>query len=353
MQATNAAAGMLAPLDRGGHARTDDAASACARCASTPRSSTELEAECGFDTELRLDGILKVAFEPEQLDELRRRYAWQRELGLPLDWLERRRCREFEPRISDARPRRRVLAGRRQRQQSAARRSALERAADRARRRHSPANAGHRLRDARRTRHRRAQRRRVVRVRHRRAGGGRALRADRAHGCGSAPARAARARPDDRAGRHVDADPAHRLGAGRLPRAARQRPRLRRRHGGGRRIPAPDDEGGRPRHAVDGDRRSCRNSRRPKCISSGRACDPARPTACRSIGPLPAWPNVVAATGHYRNGILLGPLTRQARRSRASSTATGARRRRSSIPARFSIAYAAIATAEADPLHTE
>src|SRR4029078_10034434 len=27
------------------------------------------------------------------------------------------------------------------------------------------------------------------------------------------------------------------------------------------------------------------------------------------IGPMPVWPNVIAASGHYRNGILLGPLT--------------------------------------------
>ena len=71
-----------------------------------PALVREVEAECGFDTELRLDGILKVAFEPEQLDELRRRYAWQRELGLPMEWLDAPTCRELEPRISE-----RVLGG--------------------------------------------------------------------------------------------------------------------------------------------------------------------------------------------------------------------------------------------------
>jgi glycine oxidase len=36
---------------------------------------------------------------------------------------------------------------------------------------------------------------------------------------------------------------------------------------------------------------------------------PGTPDDLPIIGPLPSWPNVVAATGHYRNGILLGPLT--------------------------------------------
>ena len=36
---------------------------------------------------------------------------------------------------------------------------------------------------------------------------------------------------------------------------------------------------------------------------------PGTPDGLPIIGPLPGWSNVIAATGHYRNGILLGPLT--------------------------------------------
>ena len=36
---------------------------------------------------------------------------------------------------------------------------------------------------------------------------------------------------------------------------------------------------------------------------------PGTPDELPIIGALPDWPNVIAATGHYRNGILLGPLT--------------------------------------------
>jgi glycine oxidase len=36
---------------------------------------------------------------------------------------------------------------------------------------------------------------------------------------------------------------------------------------------------------------------------------PGTPDDLPIIGPLKGWGNVVAATGHYRNGILLGPIT--------------------------------------------
>ncbi|HET9372254.1 MAG TPA: glycine oxidase ThiO [Vicinamibacterales bacterium] len=38
---------------------------------------------------------------------------------------------------------------------------------------------------------------------------------------------------------------------------------------------------------------------------------PASPDGLPIIGPMPSMPNVVLATGHYRNGILLAPLTAQ------------------------------------------
>jgi glycine oxidase len=36
---------------------------------------------------------------------------------------------------------------------------------------------------------------------------------------------------------------------------------------------------------------------------------PATPDDLPIIGPLPGAPRVIAATGHYRNGILLAPIT--------------------------------------------
>ena len=72
----------------------------------TRRSSRSCEAAVGFDLELRLNGILKVALAESEADAMRKRYAWQRELGFPLDWLDGAACRELEPRLSE-----RVIAG--------------------------------------------------------------------------------------------------------------------------------------------------------------------------------------------------------------------------------------------------
>lgn len=105
MQATNAAAGMLAPmleadpngpmLELGSRALAD-----------YPALAAELQAQCGFDVELRLHGVLRVARTEAEHTELISRFARERELGLPLEWLDAAACHELEPRLSD-----RVTAG--------------------------------------------------------------------------------------------------------------------------------------------------------------------------------------------------------------------------------------------------
>lgn len=99
MQATNAAAGMLAPLTET-HEPGPMLEAGVRALRAYPRLVEELQAACGFDLELRLDGILKVAFDDAQEATLRRRFAWQRELGFALEWLDGATCRELEPRLS-------------------------------------------------------------------------------------------------------------------------------------------------------------------------------------------------------------------------------------------------------------
>jgi glycine oxidase len=99
MQATNAAAGMLTPLGE------SDAPTAILRAGMQalrdyPREVAELEGRVGFSLELIQDGLLKVAFNDDEADTLRRRFGWQRELGVPLEWLDGAMCRELEPRLS-------------------------------------------------------------------------------------------------------------------------------------------------------------------------------------------------------------------------------------------------------------
>jgi glycine oxidase len=105
MQATNAAAGMLAPLVE---ARAPGPMfDACVRALrEMPGDVAELERVCGFDIELRLNGILKVAFTEEQLDELKRRQRWLAARGHELEILDGAQCREAEPRVSE-----RVIGG--------------------------------------------------------------------------------------------------------------------------------------------------------------------------------------------------------------------------------------------------
>ncbi|HEX5479553.1 MAG TPA: glycine oxidase ThiO [Dehalococcoidia bacterium] len=105
MQATNAAAGMLAPLSE--HIEPGPMLEFTLRALREyPAGVEELQATCGFDLELRLTGILKVAFDDEQPETLRRAYAWHRQMGFDVEWLDGAACRELEPRVSE-----RVSAG--------------------------------------------------------------------------------------------------------------------------------------------------------------------------------------------------------------------------------------------------
>jgi glycine oxidase len=100
MQASNAAAGLLAPL---GESDTPSAMLSAGMRAMRdyPALVDELRARVGFDVELMRGGILKAALDEDEAAALLRRYSWQRELGVPLDWLDAATCREMEPRLSD------------------------------------------------------------------------------------------------------------------------------------------------------------------------------------------------------------------------------------------------------------
>jgi glycine oxidase len=105
MQATNAAAGLLSPLSE------SDEPTPLLRAGTDalrgyPAVVGELQERCGFDVEFRQHGILRVAFDDAHAAALRRRYAWQRQLGLGVEWLDAAACRELEPRLSE-----RVTAG--------------------------------------------------------------------------------------------------------------------------------------------------------------------------------------------------------------------------------------------------
>ena len=61
-----------------------------------PGLANELR-EAGIDPGFRQNGVLKLAFSPEQEEELKRDLAWQGELGLGVEWLEPADVFEREP----------------------------------------------------------------------------------------------------------------------------------------------------------------------------------------------------------------------------------------------------------------
>ncbi len=100
MQATNAAAGMLAPLiDAQAPGPMLQAGLRALR--EYPAFVDDVERACGFGVEYRPYGVLKVAFDDAGLEGLRRRFGWQRDADLPLDCLDAALCRELEPRLSE------------------------------------------------------------------------------------------------------------------------------------------------------------------------------------------------------------------------------------------------------------
>jgi glycine oxidase len=95
--ATGVAAGMLAPVteaDFGEEALIELNLAAVRRY---PEFVTELEAASGRETGYRESGALNVAVDRDQAEELARLHDLQRALGLEARWLGARECRALEP----------------------------------------------------------------------------------------------------------------------------------------------------------------------------------------------------------------------------------------------------------------
>ena len=99
MQSTNAAAGIVAPMIDP-HASRAMLQFGLRAGREYPSVVEELERACGFGVEYMPQGALRIAFGEEGADELRRTYTMQRELGFPLDWLDGPVLREVEPRLN-------------------------------------------------------------------------------------------------------------------------------------------------------------------------------------------------------------------------------------------------------------
>ena len=95
--ATNVAAGMLAPVGELTFGQRELLELALASGAAWPDFAAEVEAAGGGATGFRRCGALHVALDRDEAGELRRQHDLQRELGLEAEWLTPSRCRELEP----------------------------------------------------------------------------------------------------------------------------------------------------------------------------------------------------------------------------------------------------------------
>jgi glycine oxidase len=95
--ATRVAAGMLAPVGELAFGEADLLELTLTAAAAYPGFVAELEAATGMNTGYTSRGALHIALDRDEAAELRRVHDLQRSLGLGAEWLPPRRCRELEP----------------------------------------------------------------------------------------------------------------------------------------------------------------------------------------------------------------------------------------------------------------
>lgn len=95
-----AAAGMLAPLAEAHTEEPELLKLGCHSLALYPHWVKELEADADMSIGYREEGTLIVGLEPDDTHQLRHLYTSQQQLGLDVEWLPGRDAREIEPALS-------------------------------------------------------------------------------------------------------------------------------------------------------------------------------------------------------------------------------------------------------------
>ena len=96
-----AAAGMLAPLAEAHTEEPELLKLGCQSLALYPQWVQELEADAEMSIGYRVEGTLIVGLEPDDTHQLRHLYTSQQDLGIPaVEWLTGREAREIEPALS-------------------------------------------------------------------------------------------------------------------------------------------------------------------------------------------------------------------------------------------------------------
>ncbi len=100
MESSRAAAGMLAPQSEANEANAFFEL-ACAGRELYASFAESLRAETGIDIELEKTGTLYLAFTEQDEAEIAHRYRWQKKAGLPVEWLIAKEVRALEPCVSE------------------------------------------------------------------------------------------------------------------------------------------------------------------------------------------------------------------------------------------------------------
>ena len=99
-EASSAAAGMLAPQAEANRAH-EFFYLTCQSRDMYPEFAVALLAETGIDIELETTGTLYLAFTEHDAEELQKRYDWQTKAGLPIEKLNAAAARQLEPAINE------------------------------------------------------------------------------------------------------------------------------------------------------------------------------------------------------------------------------------------------------------
>jgi glycine oxidase len=98
--ATHVAAGMLAPVGEANWGEDAIVRMSTASAAQWPRFAEELRLDSGMESGYEPRGALHVALDRDEAEELRRRFDLMSSLDLGVEWLRPSECRELEPGLS-------------------------------------------------------------------------------------------------------------------------------------------------------------------------------------------------------------------------------------------------------------
>jgi glycine oxidase len=98
--ATHVAAGMLAPVGEANWGEEAMVQMSTASARAWPEFAAELERETGLESGYETRGALHVALDRDEAEELRRRFELMSSLDLGVEWLRPRECRELESGLS-------------------------------------------------------------------------------------------------------------------------------------------------------------------------------------------------------------------------------------------------------------